>query len=318
MVEELKAKIKKIVEKGVVYDTENHISFSQFSKYFQCPKSWELAYARNLRKHQSSIYLIYGTSLHETLQHYIDTCFTHSAKAADEIHLGSYLKERMAVNYLKEKEKTGGAHFSTQAEMTEFWTDGFLSLDWIRKRRSAYFNSRRYILLAIELPLYLVASEDQQEVKFVAYLDLVFWDKTFSRVKIIDIKTSSRGWFKKDKEDEAKKAQVILYKKYFNKHFGVPMEDIEVEFFIVKRKLWEESDYAQKRVQEFSPAQGRTTINKFSKIVDEFVGGCFNTDGTYNLEKEYPAYTRGCKYCEFKDREDLCPSQKRLNDPQTV
>ena len=54
---------------------ERKISYSQFSMYSQCPKHWELAYAKNLRTYSQSIHTIFGTAMHETLQHYLTVMF---------------------------------------------------------------------------------------------------------------------------------------------------------------------------------------------------------------------------------------------------
>ena len=37
-----------------------------------------------------------------------------------------------------------------------------------------------------------------------------------------------------------KAAQLVAYKNYFSEQFGVPKQNIDVEFFIVKRKIVEE------------------------------------------------------------------------------
>jgi hypothetical protein len=38
-------------------------------------------------------------------------------------------------------------------------------------------------------------------------------------------------------KDELKQFQLILYKKYFAQQFNIPIDDIDIEFFIVKRKV---------------------------------------------------------------------------------
>ena len=94
------------------------------------------------------------------------------------------------------------------------------------------------------------------------------------------------------------------------------MDKIDVEYFIVKRKLYENLDFPQKRVQIFNPASGKPTMNKINRSVDEFVKTSFNEDGTYNIDRKYMAVkgknNKNCKFCEFKDRPDLCPAAERM------
>ena len=85
----------------------------------------------------------------------------------------------------------------------------------------------------------------------VGYLDIVILDEIHNTLKIYDIKTSTRGWNKWMKADKNKTQQLLLYKQFQSKQYGVPIENIEVEYFIVKRKLWENLDFPQKRVQKF-------------------------------------------------------------------
>jgi len=126
---------------------------------------------------------------------------------------------------------------------------------------------------------------------------------------IYDIKTSTRGWGDKEKKDEIKQFQILLYKTYFSEQFGIPIENIDVKFFILKRKIWEKSEFPQKRVQEFIPANGKTKINKAKNALNSFIDNIFNTDGSYkNTDHLAQPSKSNCMYCPFKNRKDLCES----------
>ena len=59
-----------------------------------------------------------------------------------------------------------------------------------------------------------------------------------NKFTIIDLKTSTRGWTSKNKKDEEKQFQLLLYKKFFAEQYNIPIENIDIEFMIiVKRKL---------------------------------------------------------------------------------
>ena len=38
----------------------------------------------------------------------------------------------------------------------------------------------------------------------------------------------------------------LLYKKFFAEQFNVPVDNIDIEFFITRRKVYEGGDYPQK------------------------------------------------------------------------
>ena len=141
----------------------------------------------------------------------------------------------------------------------------------------------------------------------MGFVDLVM--KEGDRIKIIDIKTSMFGWKPKKKKGEGD--QLRIYKKYFAKQYGVEESDIDIEYFIVKRKLYENLDFPQKRIQIYTPPAGKPSMNKTAKILDEFVEKAF-LNGKRNPAAEYPAKKTGCTYCPFKKRHDLCDPKKRL------
>ena len=135
----------------------------------------------------------------------------------------------------------------------------------------------------------------------VGYLDIVILDEVLNVIKIYDIKTSTRGWNKWQKKDENKTQQLLLYKQFYSKQYNHPIDKIEVEYFIVKRKLWEEAMFPQKRVQKFVPASGKPSMNKVGKKLSTFVESAFNEDGSYttNVLEATPS-KKVCKWCEFK------------------
>ncbi len=141
----------------------------------------------------------------------------------------------------------------------------------------------------------------------MGYIDLVLYHEPTNTFTIFDIKTSTRGWSDKDKKDEIKQFQVLFYKLYFSEQFGVPEESIDVKFFILRRKVWEESDFPQKRIQEFIPNQGKIKLKKARTALESFIDNVFNLDGTYKTT-DHPAQPSksNCMYCPFKNKKELC------------
>ncbi len=150
----------------------------------------------------------------------------------------------------------------------------------------------------------------------LGYLDIVMRDKRDNKITIIDIKTSTMGWNKYQKADKTKTSQLVLYKKYFAEQYGYDVDKIDIKYMIVKRKLIEGAMFPQKRITEFSPASGKPTRNKLAREIKGFVESAFNADGSYNLERKYPAIAgknnKHCKWCEFKDQPDLCAKAERM------
>ena len=292
---------------------DSKVSYSQYTMYANCPKQWKLNYMDGHRSFDPSLHLVFGTAMHETLQTWLDVLYNKSPKEASQIDLGKMLYDGMVAEYTKMRQQTGG-DFSTPSEMEEFLEDGVEILNFITKNRIDYFNTRQLKLVAIELPIYAKAIESHN-VNMMGFLDLVFEDTYQNKLVIWDIKTSTNGWNKYQKADKTKTAQLVLYKKFLSEQFGYPLDKIDVKYFIVKRKLMEGMMYAQKRVQEFVPSNGKPTLNKITKNFEDFIRNAFNEDGSYKTDSEFPAIAgknnKNCKYCPFKNDFDKCPKQNR-------
>lgn len=288
------------------------ISYSQFSIYSDCPHKWKLMYIDKHKPDDSNIHLLFGTSMHEVLQTYLTVAFEESAKKADKMDLAGMLYDCMAREYKKVMEK-GGEPFTNRTEMDEFYRDGVEILEYVRKKRTEYFPTKNYKLLGVEIPL--LEKIDNYNVYLMGFIDLVILDERDNLITIYDFKTSTRGWGEKDKKNENKKAQIIIYKEYFAKQYNLPVDNIEVVFFILKRKLWEQSEFTQKRVQLFKPPSGSVTRKKVNKRLVEFVEKAFTEDGNYRTDTEHYAIAgdndANCKYCIFKRNHTLCPPENR-------
>ena len=79
--------------------------------------------------------------------------------------------------------------------------------------------------------------EIKPNVHFIGFVDVVLRNLHDNSITIIDLKTSTRGWNKYQKRDQIKNSQILLYKKIYSDKYGLPMDKINVEFQILKRRL---------------------------------------------------------------------------------
>ena len=277
----------------------NRISYSQISMYGDCPLRWKLNYVDDLRIFESNIHLIFGTAMHEVLQTYLEVMYNDSIKNADLLPLEEMLKDKL-IEQFKSREEEEGKAPCTKEDLQEFFQDGVDILDFFRKKRGDYFQKRQYELIGCEVPIEVMMKKD---IKMVGYLDIVLKHIPTDTITIFDIKTSTRGWNKWMKADKNKTQQLLLYKQFYSKQYGVPIENIEVEYFIVKRKLWEEAMFPQKRVQKFSPASGTVSMNKVNKGLNLFLENAFDDKGEYKSDMVATPSKKACRFCEFKNTE---------------
>ena len=275
------------------------VSYSQFALWEQCPYSWKLTYVDKAIPFTDNIYTMFGTAMHEVLQEYLKVMYSESIVEADKLLLNEELEDRMKKTFMEIRQKNGGEEFCTKKDMVEFYNDGLKIIDFFKKKRNQYFSKRGYELIGIETALNY---DLPNNLKFRGFIDLIIKDTVRNRIKIIDIKTSTWGWNKYQKMDKNKTDQLLLYKSFYSKQHDVPMDRIDVEYFIVKRKLYENTEFPQKRIQTFIPANGKPSINKVFRRLEAFMIECYDEDGNIkdnNYEKCHPktkckAYTK-CK-----------------------
>lgn len=289
------------MDESVPVIKKKRVSYSQYATWFRCPRKWAFDYLENLRKFEGSINTCFGTAVHDALQMYLEILYTKGHEEADAIKLFDIFK----VAFDRElKEGVENNLKYTEDDYTEFCFDAQDVLGEFTKpsNRLKNFPSKKYEFIGSEVPIEM---DIKYNVQFVGFLDVVLRDKSTGKYKIIDFKTSATGWNSYMKEDESKYSQLIIYKAFYSKKLQVPLEDIEVEFFILKRKLYEGVKFPQSRLQLFSPCSNRSAVveslSGFTTFVEEcFVeNGSFRTDGTFL--KVPGKGKKHCKYCAHKN-----------------
>jgi len=273
----------------------NRVSFSQYSTYLKCPHKWYLDYIKNLKVREDNINTTFGTAIHHVFQTFLTVMYKQSVQEAESLDLNKMFLEKFNEEVKKIKPED-----LSEEEFTDFCFDGqdIISAFTKSANRLKYFPSKEYELVGIEIPLEINLKNN---VDFVGFIDIVLKENNKEYYRIIDFKTSSNGWNSYMKEDESKYAQLHLYKSVYSKKFNVPLDAIEVEFFIVKRKLYENVNFPQSRIQIFKPASGAIAIKESINNFIGFLEHGFKDDGSYNESEEFIKIPlnakKHCKYC---------------------
>ena len=294
IVKDVRNKIKRDID----WVNEKSVSYSQFSIYNECPKKWSLQYKEGHKQFTSTIHTVFGTALHEVIQHYLTVMYEKNGAEADRINTSEMFEEKLREEYKKQYITNNKQHFSSPDELREFYDDGIEIIRDFAKNKTKHFSKKGWYLIGVEIPIMLSPHPELQNVVYQGYLDIVMYHEPTNTIKIIDLKTSTRGWNDKQKKDEIKQFQLVFYKKYFSQHFNFPEENIDVEFFIVKRKLFESEDFVIKRIQIFKPAAGKIKIKKATEAMNNFIEETFDQNGFKEVEHQ-PKVNDNCKWCPF-------------------
>jgi hypothetical protein len=278
------------------------VSFSQYSMWSSCPHQYKLNYIDKLGESSSNIHTIFGTAMHETIQHYLSVMYGVSKKQADEINKDKLLLERMREAYKTEAEKMSEGTPCTQIELEEFYGDGRRILAWLDKHMHKFYSKSGFELVGIEIPLNATVKTG---VHFIGFIDIVIRDLASNEIIIIDLKTSTMGWNQYQKADRLKNSQILLYKKYYSELFNIPLQKIRVEYQILRRKLPEDSAFPVPHVSKHVPAHGSPTVTKVYDEFMQFINTVFDDEGKFK-DIEFPkvpgAAKKNCKFCEFGNR----------------
>lgn len=298
--------IRKYKPEEINYAFQKGISYSQLSMFNNCAHQWALRYRDGHKVFSSTIHTVFGTALHTALQHYLTVMYEKSGAAANRENMVEIFENALREEYKTQYKINNNQHFSSAEELREFFEDGVEIIRYFAKKRGQYFSNRGWYLVGCEIPIVLTPNKMYKHVVYQGYLDVVMYHEPTNTFKIIDIKTSTRGWDQKTKKDETKQSQLILYKKFFSEQFGIPQESIDIEFLIVKRKIYENSDYPISRIQTFKPASGKVKIGKATKSLNEFIETVFNKTGYKEQEYKPNASKWNCQFCPFSQNPTLC------------
>jgi hypothetical protein len=309
------------------------VSFSQYAMWLKCPFQWKLSYMDKLSTWDDSINTAFGKAIHTVLQNFLNVLYTKGAIEAEAIDcVGQFNTEYdKEIKTIREKETKGREEEKKKAlsenrehvelpsefidvEIEEFRVDGKNIIDYFVSHsvRSKHFPSKIYEIVGIELPLNIPIRGGT--IIYKGFLDIVLREKSTGKIRILDFKTSTFGWNKYQKADRTKLDQLLLYKRFYNQVYKTPLSDIEVEFIILKRRLYEDLAFPQQRIQRVAPPDGKMSLKMVEESFLDFINECFDAHGEYNKESPFgknPGKAKkNCKYCSFKDMVNTVTGEK--------
>jgi len=279
------------------------VSYSQYSMWTSCPQQFKLNYIDKLGESSANIHTIFGSAMHETIQHFLSVMYGVSKKQALLLDVEGMLKDKLVEHFTAEKTKMSEGTPCSKEELEEFFGDGRQILNYFKTKLDKLYTKSGFELVAIEMPL---NAEIKPGVHFIGFIDIVLKDISSGDIIIVDLKTSTRGWSDSQKSDKVKTSQMLLYKKFYSEKFNVPLDKIKVEYQILKRKISEKADFPIPRISKFVPPNGKPSVNNAWKGFMEFVDTVYD-DGGLIKTSEFPTKKgKPCDWCEFKHRKQ-CP-----------
>ena len=90
--------------------------------------------------------------------------------------------------------------------------------------------------------------EIKPNVHFIGFVDVVLRNLHDNSITIIDLENFYKEVGTNIRRDQIKNSQILLYKKIYSDKYGLPMDKINVEFQILKKRLKEDWDFPIPRI----------------------------------------------------------------------
>jgi hypothetical protein len=271
-----------------------------------CPKAWQLKYVDGHRLDDSSIHTVFGTSMHESIQEWLDVLYNQSETMAKTMYLHDGFKEKL-LNLFKENttvaENGEKVFLADKKTLMEFYEHGCLILTYLQENYKKIFPTINTKLHSIE---YALNMEVRPGVQYIGYIDVVTYNEATKKYVLYDLKTSRSGWTQSQKSDPLKVGQLLLYKRFFSQQLGIDEKNISVEFIILKRTIMENSQYHIPRISKFEPSNGAPSVNKSWNSFQQFINTCFDENGQYITEQTATPSKDACRWCKFRNKKELC------------
>lgn len=239
------------------------ISFSELSRYLDCPHGWHLDYygpGKDIS--EKNQYLAYGSAIHAGIQHLCQERDVEKSKLhyLDEVAKG--FKEANCENLLEHYSPLG-CHF----------IDAFT--------KTKYYTSMK--LHSVENQIFTHIKD--HDVHFKGFIDLAF-NEVNNTLTFVDLKTSKRGWDNKTRSSFTKIMQLLLYKKM--QQFS-PIEKIKCEFVILNE--------SKKQVETFQISSTAKEVERSERILLNAL------TKMYKEKKVAFKNNQACRFCRWNETE---------------
>lgn len=266
-----------------------HISFSEFSKYLECPHRHLIDKYLKLTPDETSIHLIFGNSIHLA----IELGVKEKLSLVDRI-------ARFKEDFIKNMRENLINHESYK-EVDNYVKQG----EHILKSLNIEKIGEKYDIIGVEIILY---ENLYKNFYFKGFIDLVLKSKTENKYLIIDWKTSTASWdVSKKKKDKIFIAQMRFYKYFYARKFNVPIDNIDCKYIVLNRL--KSKQLPDLGFGEIQPVEIFSTIEDIEKSL---VMLAESMEGIH-IKKEFLKAKlnnrkQSCFFCPLKNNEKLCNS----------
>lgn len=246
----------------------SHVSYSEIKIWHECPYKHKLQYIDRIAGFKGNLHTAFGTAIHSVCEHgLLDESLDRDAHFLEEFAKEvASLEEKEVVIELDLKEQMMGQYKPI--------------VNSFRDELDNYFEECEVV--ATEEKLY--EDIEGEDMKFKGFIDLVVKTPD-GKYHILDWKTCSWGWDARKKADKIINYQLTLYKFFWAKKHGVPLDMVETHFGLLKRTA------KKNNTEIFRVTSGKIKMKNALTFLDKAVK---------NIKRKLTIRNRlSCKGCAF-------------------
>lgn len=259
-----------------------HISFSEYRLYASCP--FRHALEKQLGYEQgSNEYLMFGSALHSSIEEIVNK------------KINRILYEKTFTKFLEQE--------SNPATVKSYFGRQWIKQGTAILQELNFFERfKDWEVVGVEYPLYEpLYTTDDKEVNFKGVIDLVL--KKDDKYLILDWKSALNPWnLDKKLEDKGFFGQLALYKHFYSKKFGIPLENITTRFVALARTPINVQQYEVNISEEFR----ESVVEDVVKVAKE-IGTVEHGKLLKCKHSGKPEAKQICSWCTFKA---ICTEEK--------
>jgi hypothetical protein len=276
-----------------------HVSYSSWQLWRNCPQKWYLDVVRKLGQKVKSVHMDFGTAVHETIE--LMTGKSVEKRPADpsqyfEDKFKELLSENISV--YREKERLD----LSKPNRVKFFIDaGRLVIQ--RFGECSEIATAEVIYNEYRL-MEKIDRSDDIPVHFKGFIDMVIKSKDRRGNTILwicDFKSCSWGWDREKRQNRELQFQLFLYKHFFCKRFNLDQKNVRCAFVLLKKR----PPKGVEPVEFFPVSAGPVSVQR---ALDELLSDITQMSSCTSSGK----FFKNRKFCE-NDFGDICP---HLNTPQ--
>ena len=245
-----------------------HVSYSEIKIWNECPHKHKLQYVDRIDGFKGNLHTAFGSAIHSVCEHGL---------LKEDLDREEHFLEAFAEELASLEKKEVEIDMTLYNQMMGQYQPIVSSF---RDGLDDYFENCEVV--STEEKLY--EDIEGHDMKFKGFIDLVVKTPD-GKYHILDWKTTSWGWNARRKADKIVNYQLTLYKVFWAKKHGIPLDMVETHFGLLKRTAKKDN------TEIFRVTSGPTKIRNALTFLEKAV---------INIKRKLVIKNRlSCRGCSF-------------------